>query len=126
MAVGPGPHRLLQRNDAVAAGLVLDHDRLAEFFLEVLAENAGDDVGRAAGPVRDEDADRLGRIVGCGVGGADGLQEQAKRRAETVSSSSSQVHLQDARVRPRNQGGVHARTSLSSNQFHISAQPRLR
>ena len=48
---------------ASRAGLVLDHDRLAELLLHALPDDAADDVGAAARPERDDQADRLGRIV---------------------------------------------------------------
>src|SRR6185295_2167315 len=41
----------------------LDHDRLAEALLQAVADDAADDVRRAAGSLRDDDADRLVRIV---------------------------------------------------------------
>jgi hypothetical protein len=65
VAVGLGADGLLQRDDAVAAGLVLHHHRLAELFLEVLAQDARDDVGGAARSVGHDDADGFGRVIRC-------------------------------------------------------------
>ena len=46
------------------AGPVLDHDGLAELRAKLGGEHAGDRVGRAAGRLRDDQADRPVRIGG--------------------------------------------------------------
>ena len=51
------------REDGVGAGLVVDHDRLAERTRGELAERTGDHVGRPARGKADDEADRLARVV---------------------------------------------------------------
>jgi hypothetical protein len=60
VAVGLGAHRLLEADVAVAAGLVLDQEGLAERLGEPRAEHAGGDVGDAARRHVDDHAHRLG------------------------------------------------------------------
>ena len=57
----PRAGHALARHHAARAGLVVDHDRLAQAARHVLAHGAGGDVRRAAGRVGHHDADRLGR-----------------------------------------------------------------
>ena len=62
-----GRGRLLRRifgtDDAAGAALVLDDDRLAERFGKPRLDGPRDEVEIAAGRERDDDADRLRRIV---------------------------------------------------------------
>ena len=51
--------------DAACAGLVLDHNGLAEGFLHGLRQGSGDGVGGTTGGKRYHHGDRLGGI-GCG------------------------------------------------------------
>src|SRR5215211_6402397 len=55
-----GSHRI----DAARAGLVLDDETLAELLAELLGGQARGHVGNAAGPERQDEADRPGRITG--------------------------------------------------------------
>ena len=56
-----------RRKRAVRARTVLDHDGLLERDAEMLADDAGDRVGGAAGTERDDDGDRLARISRSGA-----------------------------------------------------------
>ena len=56
------PRDRLQGEVAAAAGPVFDDDRLPQPLRQPLADQAGDDVGRAAGADEDHDGDRPGRI----------------------------------------------------------------
>jgi hypothetical protein len=58
VAVLVGAGDRLVAEGAGGAGPVLDHDRLAELFLQRLRDDAADDVGAAAGSERHDDADR--------------------------------------------------------------------
>ena len=60
-------------DDAVAAGAVLDDDRLVPHRRELVGEQAGADVDAAAGPERDDEMHRSRRP---GVGGEAGLCRQ--------------------------------------------------
>ena len=71
-ALGPEQQRVavgrrlgdhLTRDIAVGAGTVLDHHRLAEPHGQRLRQQAGNDVGRAAGRKRHHELDRADRIV---------------------------------------------------------------
>ena len=59
VAVLVGARDDLVAERAAGARLVLDHDRLAELFLQRLPDDAGDDVAAAARPERHDDADAL-------------------------------------------------------------------
>ncbi len=63
IAVGLGVEHLVDRDDAVGARLVLDHEGLAQDLPQLLAQDAGHDVGGAAGRVRHHDLHRLGGIL---------------------------------------------------------------
>jgi hypothetical protein len=54
-------------DDAIGARLVLDDERLAGLVLDVLADQAGGDVARAAGRERHDDSDRFAG-PGAGLG----------------------------------------------------------
>ena len=58
VAVLVGAGDRLVAEGAGGARPVLDHDRLAELFLQRLRDDAADDVGAAAGSERHDDADR--------------------------------------------------------------------
>ena len=58
-----GGQERLDRDDAVAAGLVLDHHRLAPFLRELLGEQPRADVGAGAGAERHDEFHRPGRPV---------------------------------------------------------------
>ena len=62
VAVGRGARRGLRADDAAAAALVLDDDRLAQRLGEALADLRADEVDAAAGLHRRDDLDRLGGI----------------------------------------------------------------
>ncbi len=62
-AVGRRLHHFLDRQHAEGAGLVLDIKLLAEAFAELIGEDARDDVGGPARPVRHDDLDRMRRIL---------------------------------------------------------------
>ena len=64
VAVGRGFRRHVGAEAAARAGAVLDHDRLAEHLLHVLAGDARDEVGVAARRERHDQPDRL-----VGIGG---------------------------------------------------------
>ena len=58
VAILGGARDRLVAHNAAGAGAVFDHDRLAEFLLHSLRQDAADNVGAAAGPEGDDDADR--------------------------------------------------------------------
>ena len=64
-----------------APGLVLDHELLLQRLRQLLAEDAGIDVGRAARPERHDDPDRPAgpslRLGRCGDGGERSDQQAA-------------------------------------------------
>ena len=77
-AAGSGPAS--SPDDAAGAGAVLDHAILAEMALQVGGEQAGADIGRAAGRGGDDDAHRLARApVLLGQGGRG--EQAGERRA---------------------------------------------
>src|SRR5262249_3906976 len=55
----------LDRDDAVTAGPVVDHDRLAPARRQLLLDQAGADIGTGAGPERYDELDRALRPRGC-------------------------------------------------------------
>jgi hypothetical protein len=59
VAVGRRVHHLLRGDVAAGAGLVLDDHRLADRGLHLLGDQAGHDVGGAAGREGDDDANGL-------------------------------------------------------------------
>jgi hypothetical protein len=63
MAVRRAARRRLGADGRARAGLVLDHDRLAQARRELLRQRAGDDVDAAARRKRHDEADRPGRIL---------------------------------------------------------------
>ena len=125
-----------------AAGAVLDHDRLAEPLLQLVAERAHEDVAGAAGAVGGDDADRLARIGLC-VGDAaisDCSGTIAKRfiavsvighgRAYPVERSKSQLAVEPLdSVNPARISGHRSATSRgndpSSHQFSFSSRLRV-
>ena len=73
IAVGRRRQHVLHADIAASADVVLDHDRLAELFRQVLGEQARDGVVGSAGGERDDEAYRPHRIVER-VAGADNKQ----------------------------------------------------
>src|SRR3984957_2770272 len=67
VAVGRGARDGCGADVAGGAGAVLDQDRLAERLIEMSADDARQDVGRAAGRERDDEGERAIR-PGCGPG----------------------------------------------------------
>ena len=63
VAVGRALGDALDPEIAVGAGFVLHHDLLAERPRQVLGDDAGADIGRAAGRERHDEVDRAGRPV---------------------------------------------------------------
>jgi hypothetical protein len=61
-----------------ATGTVFDHESLAELFGKLIADEAGDGIGPAAGGGRDDESHRARRIV---------LRAQRIRRGEADSGS---------------------------------------
>jgi hypothetical protein len=59
VAVGRGFHHVLRAHGAAGAGLVVDHDGLAQHGLQAFGQQAGMLVQRAAGRKADHDADGL-------------------------------------------------------------------
>src|SRR5205814_1555528 len=70
VSVGIGPRDLFHGDVAAAAGLVLDHELLAQALAHLGGEGARDDRGAAARRERYDQADRLGRV---------GLRERRRR-----------------------------------------------
>ena len=64
VAVGLGLVGEIGPDIAAGPGLVLDHDRLAPFGLQPLADDARQDVVDAAAGERDDEFDRAGRVGG--------------------------------------------------------------
>jgi hypothetical protein len=96
VAVGRGRGHRLAGDHAAGAGLVVDDHRLAQGARHVLAHGARRDVGRAAGRVGHDDADRLGgkarrlrRAQRDGGGG----QERKSRRCMDGGSGRFRVGL---------------------------------
>ena len=103
VAVGRRPGGKLGTRHRAGAGPVVDHERLAELLGQLLADDAGHDVGAAAGGRGDDDGDRPGRkIVRRQRGG--GQAEAQQRNGKHLNSVEH--------------AGIHA-----SNIFHFA--PRL-
>ncbi len=64
VAVGRGARRFRRRNRRVAAGLVLDHHRLAQASGQALPDAARQEVRPAARGIRHDPAHGLGRVIG--------------------------------------------------------------
>jgi hypothetical protein len=77
VAIGGGVGDIGGRQIAARAGAIFHHDRLTELLRQRLREDAGDDVGPAAGRKADDDVDGPRRI-GVGEGG---LDQRGKRRS---------------------------------------------
>jgi hypothetical protein len=75
---------------AAGAAAIVDHDRLAQALVQLLAEHAGDDVGAAAGGVGHDEPDRP---VGVGVRRAGGRQH--RRAAEQGRSKQGRAKKRD-------------------------------
>ena len=58
VAVGSGARRRLRRDDGAAARTILHHDRPLELVLQLLRQDAREDVGAAAGGERTEEGHR--------------------------------------------------------------------
>ena len=63
VAVGRRPGAQLGAEAAARAGAIVDHDRLPELLAHPLGQDACDQIGRAAGWKRSNEADGLGRIT---------------------------------------------------------------
>jgi hypothetical protein len=61
VAVGRLAHDVFAREPAAAAGLVLDHHRLAQKLTDLVAHESREDVVAAAGRISHHEADRLVR-----------------------------------------------------------------
>ena len=83
-----------RRQRPVRARAVVDHDGLLERSAEVLSDHAGDRVGGAARPERNNHRDRLGRI-GVGAGRS---AEQHRAGDETAEQSLHAKVLPDSRL----------------------------
>src|ERR1700676_1459807 len=57
VAVGRGMRGGFRGDHLRTAALVVDHDRLAEYLIELRADKAADDVARAAGGIRNDHPD---------------------------------------------------------------------
>ncbi len=80
VAVGRGLGREVGRDRVGGPGLVLDDDRLAQRAAHLLAEQASNHVGAAAGGGADVDADRLVGEGGLRVGAEGGGQHRKERK----------------------------------------------
>ena len=80
VAVGRRGFHRQHADDAVGARLVLDHEGLAGLVLDVLADQAGGDVARAARREGHDDADRLAGIAIGGLG--PNLRGKGRQRGE--------------------------------------------
>jgi len=68
IAIGLGMSHQARADHGAGAGFVLDDNWLADAFLELLPDQTRQDLGRTTGRVRNDDGDRLGRIVVCAHG----------------------------------------------------------
>ena len=116
VAVGRRLRRRLERDVAVRAGPVLDHEALAERLGELLRDDARDDVGGAARAVGHEDPHRL-RSDSCPA------PRRPQRRAmqnsscgEASSSSSSRAIIADAHRSTSTPTGIRRNGSRSSRR----------
>ena len=85
---------------AAAAGLVVDDQRLAERPVDLLGDDAGDDVGGAAGRERNDQPHRLGRIarLGPAQAGHDGEKGGAGKQGSANRHQHSGREFGDAGV----------------------------
>jgi hypothetical protein len=91
VAVGRRPRRLRGAHVAGRAGDVLNIELLAEMVGELLRGKARENVGRAAGLERDDDAHRAARPrLGARAGGPG--RERGRTRQETQTSPALHVH----------------------------------
>ncbi len=81
VAVGRGARDDIIAEDAAGARLIFDHHRLAELGLHRIRQDAGDDVGAAAGPERDDEMDRSLRKILRGRGNH-GQQQSGEHEPE--------------------------------------------
>ena len=78
-AVGLRLRHVVGADRAVGAGLVLDDDGLAEDVLDLVGDQAADEIGRAAGREGDHDVDRLvGKVLRLHGGRGRGEQQQSR------------------------------------------------
>ena len=75
-----------RRQHAIGAGLVLDHDRLAEPRRKIVADEARGDVDAAAGGKRQDQRDGTGRIILRG-GGRTSLIDAARSQSRMASGN---------------------------------------
>jgi hypothetical protein len=90
VAVGRGTRGRLRRNDGAGTGPIVDHKRLLELVLQLLRQDARQNVGAAAGRERTDEVHRALRIV---VGrrlrqrGVAGDENQTENQTEREPSS---------------------------------------
>ena len=83
VAVGRRARRRLRADRVAGARPVLDDDLLAERARQPVAEQPADDVGRAAGGLRDDELDRLrGPALRVGAGGREQQRQKRERAAD--------------------------------------------
>jgi hypothetical protein len=83
-------------NRAAGAAAIIDHDRLAQTFVELLSDHPADDVGAAAGRVRHDESDWSGRkgLRRVRTGGQN--QDAAAEKRDELSSLHSLSQGQEA------------------------------
>ena len=86
VAVGRRLRDVLRRDQPARAGAVLDHDGAAEFFRELGADDAGDEIAGAARRVADDERDGAGRVGLRGGGKGEGKCCE-ERRDDVVTRS---------------------------------------
>ena len=84
MTVGSGARRRLGGDDGAAAGTIFHHDRPPELVLQFLRQDAGEDVGAAAGGKRTEKGHR-----------ALGIAVDRRLRARDVEGEAASEYEQD-------------------------------
>jgi hypothetical protein len=89
VAVGCGRFRDLDADDAARTRSRIDDELLPHLRGELVGHDAGDDVGRAAGGVRNDDAHRTDRVRALGCGACTGA---AQHRGEHDRNGRAGVH----------------------------------
>ena len=100
VAVGRRFRSELGADDAVGAGAILHHHRLAERAAELRADLAPDHVVVAAGGIRHDRADRLRRIALCGRHRAPQKQEKQFHETPAVSLPRARAESRRHATRP--------------------------
>ena len=91
--VGLGHH--VGADIAAGAGLVLDHDRLADGVLQLGADQPRQDVGGAAGRKRHDDAHRLAEGLRGRVDGMEAENDDRERRKRAEPAMKPHASLPD-------------------------------